>query len=118
MMLVTDDRFSFQALVDKETERRLLKDEALINKVLTKHGIFFSLSPSRNQGVSGYVRYTMAVRFDPEIIGRGTGRKPKDCHRYGGGPPERGIRKKQTGNRFPDGDQHLYLLQEAKTLSR
>ena len=78
-MLVTNDRFSFQALVDKETERRLLKDEALINKVLTKHGIFFSLSPSQNQGVSGYVRYTMSVRFDPEIIGRGAGRKPKDC---------------------------------------
>ena len=78
-MLLTDDRFSFQALVDKETERRLFKEEAMIKKVLAKHGIFFSLSPSRNQGVSGYVRYSMAVSFDPEIIGRGAGRKPKDC---------------------------------------
>lgn len=78
-MLLTDNRFSFQALVDRETEHRLLQEEYRINEALMKHGIRFSISPSRNQGFTGHVRYTMAVTFDREVIGRGAGRKPKEC---------------------------------------
>lgn len=77
--MVSKTRCSFQVLLEKETEQRVLNEEAAMNEILMKHGVHLTISPSRNQGRKNLVRYSVIISIDPEAAGRGAGRKPVQC---------------------------------------
>ena len=73
----TENKCSFQVLVDSRSEKDMFEAESFINETLAGQGIRLSCAPSRNQGRRGLIRYSLIFRMDKEIAGRGAGRKEK-----------------------------------------
>lgn len=75
--MVSDGRCSFQVLLDKSSEKRVLSEELKMNELLSKYGIHITFSPSRNQGRKGLTRYSIVISTNIDAVKRGAGRKPK-----------------------------------------
>ena len=74
--MIVGTKYSFPVFLEKDFEQKVLREAEIFNEALSGHGIRLTFAPSRYQGRKGLTGYSAIISIDPEIAGRGAGRKP------------------------------------------